>query len=358
MGFSSGVWTPPSLPGSWSPALSGQAATPSDWNTLLAAIATGLSTTICRDGQSTITADIPFAGFRLKNVGNGILVTDAANVGQLQSGAGVYAVDTGTADHYAIAPTPAISAYAVGQAFRFEVTHANATTTPGLAVNGLTEGTISYSDGSALAMGDMAANALVNVYRAQRPRRPFICRLARPLLRERHQRKASNNTTLATNAYADRVGVQQVVATQIGAVATGTTVIPLDDTIPQITEGDEYMTAAITPMSATSKLLIEVVFNFAINNANVVSMALFQDATANALRAVGDAPPNISGTTNFPGQMMLRHEMTSGTTSATTFRVRAGTSSGGGTVTFNGASAARLYGGVMASSITITEIGV
>ena len=34
----------------------------------------------------------------------------------------------------------------------------------------------------------------------------------------------------------------------------------LDDTIPQKTEGDEYMTLAITPASATNKLLIEVVF--------------------------------------------------------------------------------------------------
>ena len=99
MGFSSGVWTPPSLPGSWSPAVSGQAATPTDWNTLLAGIATGLSTTICRDGQSSITADIPFGGFRLKAVGNGILLTDAATVGQLQSAAGAYAPDTGTADN-------------------------------------------------------------------------------------------------------------------------------------------------------------------------------------------------------------------------------------------------------------------
>ncbi len=161
MGFSGGIWTPPSLPGSWSPAISGQAATPADWNTLLAAIAAGLSTTICRDGQSTITADIPFAGFRLKGVGAGILVTDAANVGQLQDGTGTYAADTGTADVYAIAPAPAISAYAVGQLFRWKVLHTNVTTTPTLAVNGLTAGTIVWPDGTALIASALPAGAEV-----------------------------------------------------------------------------------------------------------------------------------------------------------------------------------------------------
>ena len=36
--------------------------------------------------------------------------------------------------------------------------------------------------------------------------------------------------------------VVQTVSYQTGAVATGTTIIPIDDTIPQISEGNEYMT--------------------------------------------------------------------------------------------------------------------
>jgi hypothetical protein len=47
--------------------------------------------------------------------------------------------------------------------------------------------------------------------------------------------------------------------------------------------------------------------------------------------------------------------MTSGTTSATTFRVRAGASSAG-TTTFNGSGGARFLGGVYASSIVIQEV--
>ena len=52
----------------------------------------------------------------------------------------------------------------------------------------------------------------------------------------------------------------QVVNTQDGAVATSTITIPMDDTIPQNTEDDEYMTLTITPNSTSNKLLIEVVF--------------------------------------------------------------------------------------------------
>jgi hypothetical protein len=53
--------------------------------------------------------------------------------------------------------------------------------------------------------------------------------------------------------------VVQVVNAVTGSVSTGTTIIPADDTIPQITEGNEYMTLAVTPLSATNKLRIDVV---------------------------------------------------------------------------------------------------
>jgi len=39
--------------------------------------AAGLSNVICKDGQSTVTADIPFGGHRLTNVGDPTADTDA-----------------------------------------------------------------------------------------------------------------------------------------------------------------------------------------------------------------------------------------------------------------------------------------
>lgn len=159
--------------------------------------------------------------------------------------------------------------------------------------------------------------------------------------------------TLVQNQRVASVGglIRQVVNVQDGEVATGTTTIPADDTIPQNTEGDEYITLAITPLSPSSKLLIEAVVMLASSAGGVMQAALFQDTTADAL-AVGIQ--QISGA-NAQSAIVIRHYMTAGTNSSTTFKIRAGLNVGG-TTTFNGAVATRRYGGTMASSITITEI--
>ena len=143
--------------------------------------------------------------------------------------------------------------------------------------------------------------------------------------------------------------VLQIVRYQTGAVATGATAIPFDDTIPQITEGVEFMTLAITPKSAASLLIVEVVCMGSPSLIDWVTVALFQDAIASSLAAVY----NYIGT-NEAAPLGFAYSATSGSTSARTFRVR-----GGGTATtftFNGASSARRMGGVSSSSITITEV--
>ena len=165
---------------------------------------------------------------------------------------------------------------------------------------------------------------------------------------------ANGTVTLATPLPAASGGsvIKQIVNVQTGAVATTTTAIPIDDTIPQKTEGGEFMTLAITPTSATSKLRIDVVGNGATtDSAATMAFALFQDSTAGALAVAGLVP-----FANRLDNVMYTHYMTAGTTSETTFKVRGGASAG--TFTFNGLSSARKYGGVCASSITITEISV
>jgi hypothetical protein len=146
-------------------------------------------------------------------------------------------------------------------------------------------------------------------------------------------------------------GVAQVVNTQTGAVATGSTLIPTDDTIPQNTEGTEFMTLAITPKRAENLLRIDVVCNLTSETAQrYLTAALFQDSTANAL---------ASNTSYMEGAfsgnpIVITFWMTAGTTSATTFKVRGG-ANGVSTVSFNGSGGVRIQGGVMYSSITITE---
>ena len=145
--------------------------------------------------------------------------------------------------------------------------------------------------------------------------------------------------------------IVQVVNTQTGAVATGTTTMPFDDTIPQNTEGDEFITLSITPKNTNNLLLIEVELEIAHTTTSTFQMALFQDSTANALAAITQSPPFA----NIPIIFTLSHFMTAGTTSATTFKARAGSGSAG-TTTLNGSGGSRRLGGVIPSSITITEI--
>ena len=142
--------------------------------------------------------------------------------------------------------------------------------------------------------------------------------------------------------------IKQIVNAQYTAVASGTTAMPYDDTIPQNTEGNEFMTLAITPTSATSKLKIDVAVNWAGRSTVRTTFALFQDSTADAIAAfTHQTSANEVMTTSFS------HTMTSGTTSATTIKLRYGGTSG--TVTMNGVLEVRKNGGVGASSITITE---
>jgi hypothetical protein len=145
--------------------------------------------------------------------------------------------------------------------------------------------------------------------------------------------------------------VVQVVNLQSGAQLSGATAIPQDDTIPQITEGFQFLSQAFTPINAANTLLIDVCLSVTANAANTACVALFQSGVSNALAAVAQA----IGSTNQMNAVCFRHKMTAGQTTPITFSVRAGTSDGV-TLYSNGVVAGRLYGGVFASSITITEI--
>jgi len=145
--------------------------------------------------------------------------------------------------------------------------------------------------------------------------------------------------------------IVQVVNVQTGADAAGTATISLDNSIPQKTEGVEVMTLAITPKSATNKLKIDVVCFASSTVANRIVGSLFQDSTANALAAGG----MYIEETYVMNPLVFSHYMVAGTTSATTFKVRLAQQSSG-TLTFNGRNSNPLYGGVLASSITITEV--
>jgi hypothetical protein len=145
--------------------------------------------------------------------------------------------------------------------------------------------------------------------------------------------------------------VLQVVNSLLGTLTTGTTIITLHNGIPQITEGFQVLSLAITPTSATSKLLIQVVVHASNSATSNINIALFQNSIANALAAA--TTYNSVATAVMP--LISNYFMTSGTTSSTTFTVRVG-SNGAGTISVNGGAGIQHFGGICYSSITITEI--
>lgn len=160
------------------------------------------------------------------------------------------------------------------------------------------------------------------------------------------------STPTPTNALSG--SVIQMVNQQVVSSSTTTTVMPCDDTIPQNNEGGQFLTKAITPTNASNLLRIDVVIfgGEASNVSNLWAAALFQDSTVAAISA--GASQSLDTGNLWAAGISFTYWMTAGTTSSTTFNVRAGMDSAG-TFTFNGANGRNL-GGVLTSSITITEI--
>lgn len=146
--------------------------------------------------------------------------------------------------------------------------------------------------------------------------------------------------------------IQVVEATPYTTYSSHTTIIPYDDTIPQNTEGEEIITVSITPKSATNRLRIIMISDIAESSVNDGAFALFQDATANAL-AISPIQKNSDGS----NPTILYYEMASGTTSSTTFKIRAG-SAATGTLYINGDTAARKYGGISSVKLRVEEVAV
>jgi hypothetical protein len=147
-------------------------------------------------------------------------------------------------------------------------------------------------------------------------------------------------------------GEVQRVRTATGAYQSGTTVFATADSIPTNTAGDQYMSQMITPASSANVLEIDAHALFSEASAGGrEGVALFQDATANALAAAyfdGQAA-------NLMYAMDVRHEMQAGTLSSTTFKIRMGNASGNATQ-FNGISGARTLGGSANSYVRVREI--
>ena len=133
--------------------------------------------------------------------------------------------------------------------------------------------------------------------------------------------------------------------------------IPWDDTIPQISEGDQILSRSFTPTSATNilRFWIEVPFATAADD-DIATVALFGGGAADAIAACSGFAS--FGAARRPGVLSLMHQEVSGTTSAKTFAVRIGPAVGAGNVWTNGIDTGRKLGGVCKAVMIIEEIKV
>lgn len=147
--------------------------------------------------------------------------------------------------------------------------------------------------------------------------------------------------------------VIQVANYTTGANSTTTSLIPLDNTIPQITEGTQIMSLAFTPKKANSKLKITVVAHSSNSATTRNIFALFVDDSTSSIGTMPVYLPVI--TAPVPCSFVSFYNVVS--TSTRTFSVRLGVNSAS-TATFNGESGSSScsFGGSLASSITIEEI--
>lgn len=475
------------------PVAAGTAITATAFNALTADLATGLSTAMCKDGQSTATANLPMGGFKLTGLGNGSAATDSVSLGQVQGVTSSWLGTLGSGASLTATANPTLTAYQAGQCFWFK-SGSTASTGTTLNIDGLgakpvklnfgynvTAGTwltntlvqVVYDGSSFLianivnpinltlsgsffaagsvTLGDAAGDALTVNSSAitipnglsfdtdvlsidatnnrvgigtTTPTQQFsvvapAATDAQALLRAPSTNKsvlnfgdtasdtvgaiqydhttdamiflangaedmrilsngnvgigtASPSVKLAVNGAVSAAGViestsggfkfpdastqafaskvlQQVSASS-SAYASGTTTTPADDTIPQQTEGNEFLTVTITPKASTSTLLVEVNANCSSSAAGTMTSAVFRDSGANAVAAQGQYLA-----TNEVFVSVVRVFVAASSTSATTFKLRVGCNNAG-TVALNGVSGARLYGGAAMSTITVTEI--
>lgn len=133
---------------------------------------------------------------------------------------------------------------------------------------------------------------------------------------------------------------------------SGGTVIPWDDTIPQVTEGSQIMTLTFTPLSDRIEIEAAVPIGYGVNDGRG-ALAIFKDGAANAI-AAENAMISNSYLISTPIVCAVRSTVTPGT--SVTIAVRVGPGSGTGTMYVNGISTGRKLGGTSIAWLKVREV--
>lgn len=144
------------------PYVSGTVISSTAANALNADLATGLTTAITKDGQTTPTANIPLGGFKITNLGAGTVASDAARLSQVQNSTTTTLISITGTDTITGTVSPTLTAYATGQVFSFVVAATN-TGAVTLNINSLGAQAVTRTGSVALVAGDMVTGQVAIV---------------------------------------------------------------------------------------------------------------------------------------------------------------------------------------------------
>ena len=136
------------------PVVSGTVISSTAFNALTADLATGLTTALTKDGQTTPTANITLGGYKITNLAAATLAADAVRFSQLQSGSTNTYITAAGADTITGTVTPTLTAYTTGQQFSFVAAGTN-TTAVTLNIDGVGAKAVTRAGTTALAAGDI-----------------------------------------------------------------------------------------------------------------------------------------------------------------------------------------------------------
>ena len=144
------------------PVVSGTVISSTAFNALTADLATGLSTAITKDGQTTVTANIPMSTYKFTGLGVGSAATDSANLSQVQSTVTKLLNSVSGADTITATASPTLAAYAAGQMFYFVAAGDN-TTSVTLNIDALGAKAVTRDGSVALAAADIKSGEVIVV---------------------------------------------------------------------------------------------------------------------------------------------------------------------------------------------------
>lgn len=345
-----GTYTLPS--NSWNPAVTGSVIESSASNATMNDLASALTQSLSKDGQTVVTGNIQMGSNKLTGLADGAASTDSIAYGQAAklAVANTFSANQTINGSVSLSGDLTVTGNVIFTAGTISIGNLTVTSVASVAslnVTGTTNlnianvsstaslNTLNVASTAAIAVLSVGSSIVVGAASGGSKGAGTINAVGYYL----------NGAELTSN-------VVQTVYSSTGSVATGSSVIACDNSIPQITEGDSYASQSITPHSATNLLRIDGILHYSSNQSRLLTVGVFRTGTADAIASRVVYPTTV----NQIGQAVIGPLwVVAGATSALTFSLRAGLDTGGGDITINGIGGAQKLGGSLTSGITITE---